>query len=608
MFPVNKMKLTIKTPVLTLIIISLLPSAGFCSDGGSHSLIGNIAVAITAAAGMGLLMKLLRQPVIFGQLLAGLLIGPVGLGLITDHAQIVTIAEIGLILLLFMIGLEIDLHKMLSAGKMVLLPGLLQFPICAGLAYAAFGLLEGAGISLGGGYARLYFSVAVALSSTMIVIKLLYDKFELDTLAGRITVGILIFQDIWAIIVLAIQPNLADPRLAGMIKTFMAGALLVTAAMVVSKYVLPRIFRLVAKVPELMLVLSLGWCFLVALVAARPEVGLSMEMGALIAGVSLATFPYNLDVIAKVVSIRDFFITLFFVALGMQIPMPDRGMMLAAGAAAAVALLVRVPGIFGVLYPLRAGHRVSLLTTINLSQVSEFSLVILTLGAGFGHIGGETVTTGIWVFSILAVLSTYLVNYSHQLQSSGARLLTLAGLKDIGSQEEKALHGSAKPVALLGFYRTASAMVADLAARSPETLAHLKVVDFNPVVKKKLDVMGVACVYGDISHPDTLKHAHLEESKVFICTLPDHIIKGSTNLRLLKSLKSMFPGAAFVMTAENPAAAAELYGDGADYVLQPSALSGEAAARIAEHALDGSLAARREEAVAALSSRKEILQ
>jgi voltage-gated potassium channel Kch len=272
-----------------------------------------------------------------------------------------------------------------------------------------------------------------------------------------------------------------------------------------------------------------------------------------------------------------------------------------------VALLVRVPGVFGVLYPLRAGHRVSLLTTINLSQVSEFSLVILTLGAGFGHIGRESVTTAIWVFSILAVLSTYLVNYSHRLQAAGARLLVSAGVRDIGRKEERALHGAAKPVALLGFYRAASAMVAELAEQAPETLAHLKVVDFNPVVKKKLDSMGVACVYGDISHPDTLKHAHLEETRVFICTLPDHILKGSSNLRLLKNLRAMFPSAAFVMTAENPSAAAALYGAGADYVLQPSALAGAEAAKIAEHALDGSLAARRDEALAALAVRKEIL-
>lgn len=588
-------------------LIAMLPAAGFCGENGGHALIGNIAVAITAAAGMGLLMKLLRQPVIFGQLLAGVIIGPIGFGLITDHTQIVTIAEIGLILLLFMIGLEIDLHKMLSAGKMVLLPGLLQFPICAGLAYAGFGLLEGAGLSLGGGYARLYFSIAVALSSTMIVVKLLYDKFELDTLPGRITVGILVFQDIWAIIVLAIQPNLADPRLAGILKTFLSGALLVAAALAVSKYVLPRIFRLVAKVPELLLVLSLGWCFLVALVAAHPGVGLSMEMGALIAGVSLATFPYNLDVIAKVVSIRDFFITLFFVALGMQIPLPDKGVLLAAAAVAAAALLVRVPGIFGILYTLKAGHRVSILTTLNLSQVSEFSLVILTLGAGFGHIAGGTVTTAIWVFSLLAVLSTYLINYSHPLQATGSRLLSAAGLKDIGKNKEAALHGKAKPVALLGFYRTASALVAELATHSPETLAHVKVVDFNPLVKKKLDAMGVSCVYGDISHPDTLKHAHLDDTRVFICTLPDHILKGSSNLRLLKSLRTMFPGAAFVMTAENPGPAAELYAEGADYVLQPSMLAGEKAAAMIHQALDGSLAPLREEAVSWLAERREIL-
>src|SRR5262249_30068044 len=158
-------------------------------------------------------------------------------------------------------------------------------------------------------YADLYCAIAISMSSTMIVVKLLFDKFELDTLPGRITVGILVFQDIWAIMVLAVQPNFGDPQIGAILLTFVRGAVLVGASLLASRYILPLVYRSVARVPELMLVISLGWCFAVALIAALPQVGLSMEMGALIAGVSLATFPYNVDVIAKVVSIRDFFIT-----------------------------------------------------------------------------------------------------------------------------------------------------------------------------------------------------------------------------------------------------------------------------------------------------------
>jgi Kef-type K+ transport system membrane component KefB len=594
---------------LVLVVVLFLPRAGYAagSGEGSHSLISNIAVAIAAAAGVGLAMKLLRQPVIFGQLSAGFVIGPVGLKLITDQSQIVTMGEIGLILLLFMIGLEINLHKMLSAGRLVMVPGLVQFPLCAGLGFGLFSLLETAGMDLGGTYARAYLAIAVALSSTMIVVKLLYEKAELDTLAGRVTVGILIFQDLWAIIILAIQPGLADFHPGGILRTFLAGAALVAVALAASKHILPRLFRRVAKVPELLLVISLGWCFLVALVAARPAVGLSMEMGALIAGVSLATFPYNADVIARVVSLRDFFVTLFFVALGMQIPWPDGSVLAAAGAVAAVALLLRVPGLLLPLLALGAGHRVALLTSINLSQVSEFSLVIVALGAGFGHIGEGTVATVIWIFALMAVLSTYLIQNSHPLQAAGGRLLRGAGVGDIVDGGESARARRGHPVVVLGFHRTADALLSELAAQNPEARARVKVVDFNPLVRERLEAMGVDCVYGDISHIETLKQAGLEEGKVFICTLPDPILKGTTNLGLLKSLRGLFPGRIVVVTAKGPSQAAELYAAGADFVIQPSALAGAEAARAVALALDGALASHREEALARLASRAEIV-
>jgi voltage-gated potassium channel Kch len=382
---------------------------------------------------------------------------------------------------------------------------------------------------------------------------------------------------------------------------------LVAVAMVASKHVLPRLFHRVAKVPELLLVISLGWCFLVALVAARPEVGLSMEMGALIAGVSLATFPYNADVIARVVSIRDFFVTLFFVALGMQIPWPDAGVLAAAAAMAGAALLLRVPGLLVPLLALGAGHRVSLLTSINLAQVSEFSLVIMALGAGFGHIGEHTVAAAIWVFAILAILSTYLIQNSHRLQAAGGRFLRAAGVRDIGEGGETARMRRGHPVVVLGFYRTAGAMLSELAAHNPEAAALVKVVDFNPLVREKLEVMGVDCVYGDISHSETLKHAGLEEGRIFICTLPDPILKGTTNLRMLQTLRAMFPGRAVVVTAKSPGQAAELYAAGADFVIQPSELAGIEAAHAVALALDGALAVRREEALARLAARKEIL-
>ncbi|MCM2258622.1 MAG: cation:proton antiporter, partial [Vicinamibacteria bacterium] len=296
----------------------------------SH-LLHDIGIAIIAATVLALCAKALRQPLILGYLLAGVLVGPgLGLGLVKEQASVALISEIGLILLLFIIGLEMDLKKLMGAGKPLVVTGVVQFPVCVvlgTLAARAFGLPLGEGR-----FDALYVGVALALSSTMIVVKLLYDKYELMTQPGRITLGVLVFQDLWAILALAIQPNLADPKPAILLGSLLRGALLVGVSLLLARYALPRLFAFIAKLPELMLVTALAWCFLVA--GAAGEMGLSKEMGALVAGVALSTFPYNLDVIAKVINIRDFFVTLFFVTLGMQVPKPEPALLAAAVAAA----------------------------------------------------------------------------------------------------------------------------------------------------------------------------------------------------------------------------------------------------------------------------------
>lgn len=604
----NRIFLTRFVRFVTAVAV-LQPSNVLASGGADEtSVIHNIATCFVAAAVLGFAMKILRQPLLLGYILAGVAIGPIGLGVIRDHTAIITIAEIGLILLLFMIGLEIDLKKMAAAGKLVIIPGLLQFPICVALSYGMFGLLENYGFDVGAGtYARLYGAIAISLSSTMIVVKLLFDNADLDTLAGRITVGILVFQDIWAIISLVVQPNLNDPQLLGLARTFAAGALLVAAAILMSRYVLPRVFSSVAQVPELLLVMALGWCFLVAMIAAHPLVGLSMEMGALISGVALATFPYNLDVVAKAVSIRDFFITLFFVALGMQIPIPTSEVLFVSLVVLVVTLLIRIPGIFAILQFIRSGHRVAVLATINLSQVSEFSLVILSMGIGFGHIEGDTLTYLIWVFSILAVTSTYLVSYSHAIQKWTSRLLVAMGIPDLASPTRQKGEHSEHSVVLLGFFRIASAFLEAIRRQNPELLKAIKVIDFNPQVKKRIEAMGMAYVYGDISHPGTLHHADIHGAQILACTIPDSFLKGTNNKKLLLMLRAIAPEARIIVTAESIEQTKELYDAGADYVLEAPHVAGDWMASVVERALGGDLPRLKDLALRDLHTRHEVV-
>jgi Kef-type K+ transport system membrane component KefB len=574
-------------------------------------LLSSIGICTSVAAALAFVAHRIRQPLLLAYLIAGVLIGPrIGFGLITERESIETVSEIGLILLLFIIGLELDLNKLLAAGRPVVLTGLLQFPLCVALGLLFFIPL---GFTLGGGdFGLLYMAACCAISSTMIVVKLLYDKFELDTLPGRITLGVLIFQDVWAIIVLGIQPNLLDPQIGPLVASLLKGALLIGATLAISKTVLPRVFRAVAKIPELVLIGSLAWCFIVC--GAANAAGLSREMGALIAGISISTFPYNLDVVAKVISIRDFFVTLFFVALGMQIPMPTPGVVAVALAASAFLFASRFLSIFPILRGLRLGHRASLLPAINLAQMSEFAMVIAALGVGYKHIDERTVSVLIFVFAITSVASTYLIGYSHPLQERLARLLERIGLRDLGaSPEESATRGSAgKDVVLLGFFDEASSLIHEY-EMSPEGRAHpmlqrMLVIDFNPDVHAELTRRGIACKYGDVSNMQTLHHAEVHDAKLVVSTISDRILRGTDNLRLLRKSRSLCPHAKVVVTANGAAHALALYDAGADYVLVPRLQSAAEVAGALQRGMAEGFEALRAGAIAQMKQRDEVIK
>ena len=575
-------------------------------------LLSSVGICISVAAALAFIGNWLRQPLLLAYLLAGVLIGPqIGLGLISDQASIQTVSEIGLILLLFIIGLELDLNKLLAAGKPVLVTGILQFPLCVALGLAFFIPF---GFRMGGGdFSLLYVAVCLAISSTMIVVKLLYDKFELDTLPGRITLGVLIFQDVWAIVVLGIQPNLTNPQFSTLLLSLGSGVLLVGVTLIVSKTLLPRLFRSVAKLPELVLIGSLAWCFIVC--AAANAAGLSREMGALIAGISISTFPYNLDVVAKVVSIRDFFVTLFFVALGMQIPMPEPPIIAMALLASAFLIASRFIVVFPILRALRLGHRASLLPSINLAQMSEFAMVIAAIGLGYQHIDQKTVSVLIFVFAITSIASTYLIGYSHPLQGRLTHGLRTIGIRDLDDEQRDAPSSPApvpKDVVMLGFFAEASALIheyemASATSRHP-MLDRLLVIDFNPDVHAELTRRGIACKYGDVASMQTLHHAEVHDAKLVVSTIPDTILKGTDNMRLLKQAQRLCPHAKVVVTANRAASALGLYEAGADFVFVPRLHSATQMAAILEQGLADGFDSLRDDQIAHMRLRNEVLQ
>ena len=574
-------------------------------------LLANIGLAFTVATVFAFIAKTLKQPLLLAYLLAGVVIGPeLGFAWVRNREAIEIISEIGLILLLFIIGLEIDLKKLLGAGKPIIVAGITQFLLCAALGLGFAWLL---GMALGGGrFDAVYLGVTLALSSTLIVVKLLYDKFEITTLPGRITLGVLVFQDVWAILFLALQPNLHDPRLEIFFSSLVTGVGLVFVALGVSRYALPHLFAFVAKIPELLLTTAIAWCFLVSGAAAL--LGLSRETGALIAGVSMSTFPYNVDVIAKVTNIRDFFVTLFFVALGMKIPQPSFAILGQALAMSAFLMASRFVSVFPVLYAMGNGLRASLIPSINLCNMSEFSLVIAALGLSLKHIGADLVASLTFVFAITSVLSTYMITYNHELQGWLSAGLGKLGFKEFGVPEAKAEEAEEEhAIVFLGFFREASSILHELEAlakdaRAKALLRQILVIDFNPVVLEELDRRGIRCLYGDVSNMDTLHHAKIESARIVVSTLSDAVLRGTSNRRILQQVRHVCPAAQVLVAADTVEAALALYEEGADFVYLSRLYSARYMSDLIGHALQNGFQRVREEQLKKLRRRREVLQ
>lgn len=596
-----------------LLVLPLAPGhARSAVVEAQDSFVTGVGLSIIAATVLAFLGMIGRVPLLLTYLAAGMVLktalvaGPqVGLNVALDESDIRTISRIGLVLLLFIIGLDIDIRRLKDAGRALLAAGVSQFLLCAALGFAFFSWL---GFALGdGSYEVLYLSVCCAISSTTVVAKLLYDKFELNTLPGQLTIGVLLFQNIWVMLFFRIQPNLGQSVLIEAVLAVAKGASLVLASLLLSRFVLPYIFKRVAKIPELLLVASLGWCFLVAGIAG--SLNLSAEVGALIAGASLATFPYASDMAGKISSVRDFFLTLFFVALGMQIPNPveNPDLLYRAFFVAGFVILSRYVAMYPVLYLLRQGHRVSLLVPTNLAQTSEIGLLVATIGLSKGHIDQDILDIIIYVFVMTSAISSYLIKYNHQVQQALGRLLVKIGLPDIGSVEAAKDNAPQKEIAILGFYQVASSLIEEIQRTSAPLKDKLVVVDFNPQVHEKLQGIGVKVIYGDISQWDTLSQAGIDQAKVVLSTVPDSVLRGTDNVKLIKQIQRLCPKAKIIVTAESPPRALKMYEEGADYVLLPRVEAAKHLIPVIDGLRAGGRAEMRLLEVLSLRERKEVI-
>jgi Kef-type K+ transport system membrane component KefB len=579
-----------------------MPPVFLAAGPGLPSLILDIGLALVGAGFLAILFTRIRIPTVAAFLLAGVLLGPVG-GVISDAGAIDTIAQLGLILLLFLIGLEIDLRSLVASGRTVLMSGILQFPVTV-----LFGLLAAQGlllIGVGSGvidfqYGALYVGLAIAASSTLLVVALLQQSFTLDTVSGRMAIALLIFQDVWAIIVLALQPNLDSPRI-GPIAASLAGiALLGVVAAVVARTALNRGLSWVAKQPATVLVASLAWCFGVVIAGINidealsrtldisPGLSVSAGMGAMIAGTTIASLPFAIEITRQVSVVRDFFVTLFFVGIGMTIPAPDElAIVVLAVLLAALAIVSRFLVMLPLLYASGLDRRNATLTSTKLAPISEFGLVIAFIGLQLGHIDAKASAVIVLAFVITAVLSPWLFARSDKVYDALAPILNRLGLK----QPASGPGGSAEAydLALLGLHRTGSSLLAELHATEPELLHRSLVIDFNVSIHEQIAALGPHVVYGDFTIPETLQHAGVDRARVVLCTIPGDILVSTSPQRLVRTIHDLCPDSTLIFTATTFPEARSLYAAGADFVLIPRVDAAQSALNAVRAALNGQI-------------------
>lgn len=592
------------------------------SVGGS-SLVEELGLCVLAAGFLTALFERFKIPNIAALLVAGVALGPVGLRLIHSGGDIETIANLGLTLLLFVIGLEVNPRSLLASGRTLLLTGALQVPVTVIVALGVFTMLAPLFSPwLDGRYVALYLALASAFSSTLLVARYLQERRVMDTISGRLSVGLLVFQDVWAIVALALQPSFESPRFMPIALTFAGIFVLVALATLAARFVLPPLFMSVSRAPELVVSVALAWCFAVALTGGHlgsllallgwhTEISVSREMGALIAGMTIASFPYHHDVAAKVSNLRDFFVTLFFVALGMSIPIPDGAQVLVLAFTLAIVAVALRFLVFGpVFYFAGLDRNNTLDASTKLAQISEFCLVIAYLGVKAGHIDPAIGSVIIFAFVITALATPFLFSLSTTLPLRVDAWLSSLGLADPHARTKAETDDHPHPtLVVLGFHRVAAALIQDVGRQHPELLPKTLVVDINvqthPIIKRQ----GVKVVYGSAGSRETLMHAGIEHAQLVIATIPDELLRGTSNVAIVKAVRGLAKDVPLFACASRAGDVEALYAAGASYVYMPSSETANGVFGAGMAALSGQLdsyRASREAAFGPLQTRLDV--
>lgn len=517
------------------------------------------AVILAFATLLAMFGQFLKQPLIVMFITLGIILGPAVLDIVHSKENIHLLAEIGITILLFIVGLKLDLRIIKSVGKIALLTGLGQ---------VLFTSLFGYFIGIGLGFSSLhsfYIAVALTFSSTIIIVKLLSDKKEIDSLHGQIAIGFLIVQDIVVILVMiilsAISKDGEQSLTYDIIKTFISGFTLLAVALSAMKWVIPPLSQFLAKSQEMLTLFAIAWALTLA--AAGELMGFSGEVGAFLAGVSLASSDFKDIISSRLVSIRDFLLLFFFVNLGADLDFSVIGSQLNAAIIFSLFVLIGNPIIVLIIMG-RMGYRkrTAFLAGLTVAQISEFSLIFAALGLTVGHLTDEIVGLITLVGLITIGLSTYLILYSYQIYNFISPALKVFERKNPTKEDINLFENDKFDIIIFGLGRFGE-RVAEMLDEHPET--NYLAVDFDPELVKIAREKGRNVAYGDIEDPELLDQVPYRHAKCIINTISEPIHARY----LMKALKRVEYEGSVILTATRERDFKELSEYGANKVLKP---------------------------------------
>lgn len=514
-----------------------------------------IAVLITG------LMRLLRQPAIIGYILSGIIAGPFVFNLIDSTEMFSAFSQIGIALLLFLVGLNLNPNVIKEVGKIALITGVGQV-LFTGI--IGFFIVRALGFS---GVVSVYVAIALAFSSTIIIMKLLSDKHDLESLYGRISVGFLIVQDFIAIFILLVISSLSNGgSLASLaLETVIKGGTAILALFFLAVYVLPWLTSFVAKSQEFLLLFSVGWCFAIA--SGFHFLGFSIEAGALLAGVTLSMSPYHFEISSRLRPLRDFFLVLFFVVLGAQMVFSNILVYLPAILLLSAFVLIGNPLIVMVLMGLLGyTKRNGFLAGLTVAQISEFSLILISMGVSVGHVNNDILSIVTAVGLITFAGSTYMIMYSHRIYPVISRYLSIFERKGVKVDEHRYHVHRSHDIILFGYNRIGLDILESLKRIRKKFL----VIDYDPEVIKSLSRKGYDCRYGDANDSELLDELGVDRAKMVISTIP--VLE--TNLLIINKIKGVNKKAIIAVVSHSISDAEQLYRAGASYVIMPHFLGG----------------------------------